>query len=212
MAHAVARRGAAVCTCTVSLAVRIAAAAEAAGLALRGATFFAIGEPSTPAKVRRIEASGARCIPFYNFVEAGLIGAACAMPGRGDRLHLVRDSVAAIDVDVPVPASTMSVSAFCFTTLQASAPKLLLNVESDDHGCIEKSSCDCLLGKIGYNIELSEVRSYRKLTGEGVTLVGSEVTWVQKEVLPERFGGSPLDYQLVEEEDESGLTLTHSRR
>src|SRR5262249_49353482 len=42
--------------------------------------------------------------------------------------------------------------------------------------------------------------------GEGVTLVGSEVLSVLEEVLPARFGGTPIDYQLLEEEDERGFT------
>jgi hypothetical protein len=36
--------------------------------------------------------------------------------------------------------------------------------------------------------------------------VGSELIRVLEEVLPERFGGSPLDYQLAEEEDREGFT------
>src|SRR4029079_4609632 len=42
--------------------------------------------------------------------------------------------------------------------------------------------------------------------GEGITLVGSDLLRVMEEVLPARFGGSPLDYQLVEEEDANGFT------
>jgi hypothetical protein len=58
----------------------------------------------------------------------------------------------------------------------------------------------------GFSEHLRHVYSYRKLTGEGVTLVGSEIIKILEEVLPVRFGGSPLDYQLVEEEDEQGFT------
>jgi hypothetical protein len=39
-----------------------------------------------------------------------------------------------------------------------------------------------------------------------VTLIGSEMVQVLEEVLPARFGGGPLDYQLLEEEDEHGFT------
>jgi hypothetical protein len=55
-------------------------------------------------------------------------------------------------------------------------------------------------------LELREVRSFGKLTGEGVTLVGSEMVHILEKVLPARFGGSPLDYQLLEEEDQQGFT------
>ena len=53
---------------------------------------------------------------------------------------------------------------------------------------------------------LRQVRSFSKLTAEGVTLVGSEMEHILESVLPARFGGTPLDYQLMEEEDGGGLT------
>jgi hypothetical protein len=39
-----------------------------------------------------------------------------------------------------------------------------------------------------------------------MTLVGADVVRVLEDVLPSRFGGSVLDYQLLEEEDEQGFT------
>jgi hypothetical protein len=58
----------------------------------------------------------------------------------------------------------------------------------------------------GFTEHLRHIYSFRKLTGEGVTLVGSEMIRILEEVLPARFGGSPLDYQLLEEEDAAGFT------
>lgn len=87
-----------------------------------------------------------------------------------------------------------------------STPKILLNVETDDYGLVETRSCGCLLDEVGYSTHLSEIFSFSKLTSEGVTLVGTELLKVLEEVLPARFGGNSLDYQLVEEEDEGGLT------
>jgi hypothetical protein len=82
----------------------------------------------------------------------------------------------------------------------------MLNVEIDDYGIIEQRSCGCPLEALGFTEHIREIRSFRKLTGEGVTLVGSEMVRVLEEVLPARFGGSALDYQLLEEEDEQGFT------
>ena len=96
--------------------------------------------------------------------------------------------------------------AFYFTTLLSTAPKIMLNVESDDYGVIENRACGCPLESYGFTDHLRDIHSFRKLTGEGVTLVGSEMVYILEEVLPNRFGGSPLDYQLSEEEDEQGLT------
>ena len=39
-----------------------------------------------------------------------------------------------------------------------------------------------------------------------MTLVGSDMERILEEVLPARFGGSALDYQLLEEEDDKGFT------
>jgi hypothetical protein len=103
-------------------------------------------------------------------------------------------------------SSDQIVNAFHFTSLRPTAAKILLNVESDDHGIVEERSCGCPLGELGYIYHLREIRSFGKLTGEGVTLVGSEMVRILEEVLPARFGGSPLDFQLVEEEDEQGLS------
>ena len=41
---------------------------------------------------------------------------------------------------------------------------------------------------------------------EGVTLIGSDMEYILEEALPASCGGSPLDYQIVEEEDEHGFT------
>ena len=46
----------------------------------------------------------------------------------------------------------------------------------------------------------------RELTGEGVTLVGSDMVRVLEEVLPARFGGGPHDFQLLEEVGADGLS------
>jgi hypothetical protein len=77
----------------------------------------------------------------------------------------------------------------------------------DDFGVIERDrSCGCPLHEAGYTEHIRHVRSYRKLTGEGVTLIGSDMVRILEEVLPARFGGTPLDYQLAEEEDAQGFT------
>jgi hypothetical protein len=71
---------------------------------------------------------------------------------------------------------------------------------------VEQRSCGCPWDAFGFTTHIREIRSYRKLTGEGVTLIGSDMEHILEEVLPARFGGTPLDYQLAEEEDENGFT------
>jgi hypothetical protein len=114
--------------------------------------------------------------------------------------------MALIEYPRQVPGFDVVVNGFCFTTLLPTAPKLLLNVEIDDYGLVEDRACGCPLEAYGYTEHLREIRSFRKLTGEGVTLVGSDMIAVLEQLLPARFGGGPLDYQLLEEEDERGFT------
>jgi hypothetical protein len=190
----------------VSLLLRISIAALEEGLDLTGATFIGGGEPPTPAKVKGIRNSGARYVPIFFTAEYGAVGIGCVRPIDENDLHLFRDMLAIIQYPRQLSDFELTVDAFYFTTLLSSTPKLLLNVESDDYGIIENRSCGCPLEDYGFTEHLRHVRSFRKLTGEGVTLVGSEMIKILEEVLPSHFGGSPLDYQLVEEEDEKGFT------
>src|ERR1051326_7185463 len=183
-----------------------AAAAAEMGADLAGAVFEIGGEPPTEAKVRAITATGARCYPTYHFGECGRVGMGCAHPLDANDVHFFKDGLAIIDYNRRVPGFEIDVDAFCFTSLLPSTPKIMLNVELDDYGVIETRSCGCPLEAYGYTQHIREIRSFRKLTGEGVTLVGSEMLSILEEVLPARFGGSPLDYQLLEEEDERGFT------
>jgi hypothetical protein len=190
----------------VSRALRVCLAARQAGLDLTGATFMIAGEPPTPAKVREIERTGARFFPTYGLAESGRIGMGCAKPIDCNDLHLLKDAFAVIQKPRQAPGYEIEVAAFNVTSLLRTTPKLMLNVEIDDYGIIERRSCGCPLEGYGFTEHLREIRSFRKLTGEGVTLVGSEMVRILEEVLPARFGGSPLDYQLLEEEDENGFT------
>lgn len=190
----------------VSMLLRVSLAAQEEGFDLTGATLMGGGEPPTPSKVREIIRSGARYVPNYFFAETGPVGWGCAKPVEINDLHLFKDSLALIQYPRQVPGSVITVDAFHFTTLFSTAPKIMLNVESDDYGIIETRSCGCLLESYGYTEHVYGIRSFRKLTGEGVTLVGSELIHILEEVLPGRFGGSSLDYQLLEEEDEQGFT------
>jgi hypothetical protein len=190
----------------VSMALRLSIAARELGLDLRGTTFMGGGEPPTPAKVREIAASGARWVPTYGIMEVGLVGVGCARPLDGTDVHFMQEHLALIQFPRRVPGTEISVDAFQYTNLLPSSPKVLLNVESDDYGILEARACGCPLEGYGFGEHIREVRSFRKLTGEGVTLVGGEMIRILEEVLPARFGGSPLDYQLAEEEDARGLT------
>lgn len=204
--EAVKRTGACLVSTFVSPAVRACAVAREKGLDLTGVTFMGGGEPATAAKIRAIESVGARALPTYGTSEAGVLGVACARPCGPDDLHLAQDLVALIQRPYTVPGWGETVGVFCLTTLVPTAPKIMINVVTDDFGILETRTCGCPFEAAGYPVHLHTIRSYRKLTGEGVTLLGNDAARVLEEVLPSRFGGSPLDYQLLEEEDGEGLT------
>ena len=46
-------------------------------------------------------------------------------------------------------ARGLTVGALHYTTLNASSPKLMINVESDDYGVLEERACGCVLGELG---------------------------------------------------------------
>lgn len=200
------RRGSALITTTVSRALRVALAAQSEGLDLTGLTLVGGSEPTTPEKVAGITKTGARYFPQYASSEAGRIANGCVNPLDCTDVHLATDCFALIPHTHAVENFGLNVSAFHLTTLLPAAPKIMLNVEMDDYGIMEERDCGCLWAELGFRTHLRGIRSYRKLTGEGVTLVGTDLLQLLERELPARFGGSPLDYQLQEVQDENGFT------
>lgn len=203
---AIERRGSCLVNAPVSRALRVCLAAREAGFDLKGAAFVIAGEPPTPAKVEGILASGARCYTTYGFAEGGRVGIGCANPVSTNDLHVLRDAFVVACTERQVPGFDVRVNALSFTSLLPTTPQILLNAEVDDYGVVEQRGCGCPLERLGYNLHVRDIHSYGKLTGEGVTLVGSDAVELVERVLPARFGGSALDYQLMEEEDERGFT------
>ena len=127
-------------------------------------------------------------------------------------MHFWEDRLALIQHERPV--GDTAVPAFLFTSLLDVAPKLLLNVESDDYGVVERRSCGCPLEGEGLGRHVRDIRSFSKLTSGGMTLVGSEALRLLEEILPARFGASALDFQLQEREEngETRICLVASPR
>lgn len=188
-------------------AVRICIGAAENNLNIRGAKFFVTGEPLTPQKKKEIEALGASAVPVYGISEAGVIAAGCNQPQRqSDHCHLYKDTTAIISHRQSVPHSDLFVDSYLFSTLLYESPKLLLNVGMGDYGNVTDENCGCTFGEVGFDTHLNGIRSYEKLTGEGVTFVDTDFIRIIERELPERFGGRSTDYQLLEKEDERGLT------
>ncbi|KMQ52622.1 hypothetical protein CHISP_0391 [Chitinispirillum alkaliphilum] len=193
-------------------AVRVCMAAQENGHNIRGLRFLVTGEALTAQKRKEIEATGAVVIPVYGISEAGVIAAGCerqcgCVSGSGsDHCHLYKDTTAVITHKYRVPHFDIMVDSFLFTSLLYESPKLLLNVGMGDYGRVHTEKCKCGFGKMGFDTHISNIRSYEKLTGEGVTFVDSDLISIIEKSLPKRFGGDSTDYQLLEEEDQKGLT------
>jgi len=182
----------------VSPGVRLADAARAKGLDLSLTTFFLAGEALTNAKRAVITATGATVLPTYIVSEIGLIGTACQQMTTDNCVHVMDDGFSVFSRRRTAPLSDTEVDSLVFTSMYAPGPYFLINVEMDDAGTLEPTRCDCGLTKLGYTTQLRNVFSYGKLTGQGTTLVGTDILRILEEALPARFGGSPSDYQLVE--------------
>jgi len=201
-------------TCVVytfaTSAVRVCMAAAEAGLNIKGVRFLVTGEPLTAQKKTEIEAAGAIAVPVYGISEAGVIAAGCNRHSAiSDDCHLFKDTTAVIPHQHQVEHFDTTVNSFLFTSLLYEAPKLLLNVGMGDYGTVEEKPCDCAFGKIGFHTHLSRIRSYEKLTGEGVTFVDTDFIRIIEKDLPHLFGGASTDYQLIEEEDAKGISHLH---
>ena len=189
-----------------SLAVRVCQQARTDGIDIGGTAFIVGGEPITATKRSEIEAAGAAVYPDYTFMEAGIVGYACTNPAAVDEMHLRTDIFALVQYPRPVPHAAASVDAFLFTTLLPSAPKILLNLESGDYGVVENRHCGCRFEELGLTQHVHSIRGFDRLTGTGMTFVGTDLVRIVEDVLPAKLGGASTDYQMVEEEDARGHT------
>jgi hypothetical protein len=200
-----------VLTSRASSAVRVAHAARRMARPLDGVTTVLSGEPTTAAKRRLIEEAGAGVLVRYSLSEAGTIGYGCAAPTSADDLHFVAHSHALTTRSAPGALGQTESAALLVTNLTHVGAKILLNFETGDEARVERRDCGCLLSRLGLDRHISEVRSYEKLTGEGVTFVRTDLLRVLDEALPTQFGGSGADYQVIEDEDASAVTRLYLR-
>ena len=183
-----------------SSALRICQAAQVKGLDIAGTAMAVTGEPFTPAKAAFIKQIGVEVDTKYTAVEFGSLGRGCSAAEEVDEVHLNADKVALIQRERLAPGG--GVGGLFFTGMIPHFPKVMLNLEIGDYATVTQRDCGCPAQKLGLTTHLSNIRSYEKLTSEGVTFLGGELITLLEETLPSRFGGSLGDYQLVEEEDD----------
>jgi hypothetical protein len=186
-----------------SMAARISLAAGKAGLSLRGVTFLLGSEPLTLARKQTIESSGARATATYGFSEGGNVGSQCDQPIAADDIHISLDTYAAVQGSLADDAPETSRS-LLLTTFRSASPQVLLNAEVGDTAVLETRACGCRFDALGYTQHVHTIRSIRKLTGEGVTFHDADVLSAL-DALAQQFGGGPADFQVLEQQSETGL-------
>lgn len=191
---------------TASNAVRIVRAALALGRSVAGTKFIVSGEPLTESKRHLIENAGGIAIPGYGCAGLGHIGYGCANPLYTDEVHLSQDKLVTIRHPRPSDCNGQAIRPFLFSTLSPLVSNLHLNVENGDFGNIDKRPCGCALDQAGLSLHLHNIRSFEKLTGEGMSYAYGDLYELLEKIFPAEFGGGPGDYQLVEEEDSMGQT------
>jgi hypothetical protein len=187
-----------------SPAVRLADAARTAGLDLSGARLLLYGEPVTAARLAAIRRTGADAHPLYIAMETWRLGEGCLAPQVADDAHLLSDLHALIQPGPGGGQLGLPTHALLITSLRATAPLLLLNVSLGDQAVMVERACGCPLERLGWHTHLHTIRSYEKLTAGGMTFLDADVVRILEEVLPEKFGGAPTHYQLIEDHADDG--------
>jgi len=201
-------RGLPTCVRTAaSNAARIAIEAAEQGTSLEGVTFLASGEPMTDAKRQAIEKVGARTTVSYGF-EPGTVwvGQGCANPVYADEMHISLNTLAVVN-PLSLSWGERTVRPLLFTTLYDSASRLLINAENGDYAMLDERDCGCRMHELGLTVHVHGVRSYEKLTAEAMSYAIDDVIEILEARMPGEFGGGPCDYQLLEEEIETGQTM-----
>ncbi len=184
----------------VSSLARVAADAADHGLDLSGCRAVLVGEALTDAKRATMESAGMEPYATYGVSEFGSIGYPCRSMHSRNCVHVSREAVALAMRPHDLAAGVDSI---CLTSLLPFAPRVAINVEIGDTGVIEPCTCDCIMRKLGLDLQIRDIAAIAKVTAQGMTIAAGDLVKVLEETLPARFGGRPGDYQLIETEGRS---------
>ena len=159
----------------------------------------------TEARHRVVREAGAEPFPLYAVTGSGPIGQGCLAPAHPDEVHLLHDLHALIQpglagaTDLPRPRGPPR-----SPPSRLPLRSTLINVAPGDEAVLSDRRCGCPFETLGWTRHAHTIRSYEKLTAAGMTFSDVDVTRVLDEILPARFGGTPTDYQLVEDARDDG--------
>ena len=191
----------------VSQAVQVARASWERYPDLSGLVTIVGSEPLTATKRREIEKTGAKVYHRYMATEVGTIAMGCGNPSDSDEAHLMSDMIALIQ---PKDIRSKETGPLFFSSLHPVMPKILINVQLGDEARVYHRPCGCGFEKLGFHTHLSMVRSYERLTSQGMSVPCLTLERAVDNLLTVKYGGTSLDYQWLEVEDkrgESGLKL-----
>ncbi|MBN2408135.1 MAG: hypothetical protein JXE07_00235 [Candidatus Aminicenantes bacterium] len=190
-----------------SSAVRLCRYAYDAQIDLTGVQITMSGEPITRTRLETVQRSHAEAFPAIGSAECGYLGYGCMQPNNPDDMHFLKDLHALIQPGPAARGSRLRENSLLISSLRSSAPIVMLNVSLGDTASMERRECGCALGEMGLDIHIHGIRSFEKLTCGGMAFFDSDLIRILEVDLPSRFGGTPTDYQLVEEEDAEGKPL-----
>lgn len=184
--------------CAASNGARVARVALEMGESLEGLKFNVSGEPLTDAKQELMERTGASVTSRFSYGAGMTTGYGCGNPAYTGETHIVQHMLALVSHPRPLAGDGPPIHPLLCTTLDFSAPALLLNVESGDYGTLERRDCGCALEKAGLSLHLHDIRSFEKFATEGMNYAFADLFHLVEKALPSEFGGGVGDYQLVE--------------
>jgi hypothetical protein len=206
LTDAVARAGGAIITGYASSLTAAARWAVDHDIDLSGVVANPASEPVTPGKLAVITEAGMRAFPMYAFTPEGTVAIRCGNCAAEE--YHVWDQDLAVITRRRARGDGTDIDAFCWTSLAAEAPRVMVNVENDDYGVVRHGvACDCALGELGLTTRVSGIRGISKVVTAGISLDGELFDRLAEIDLPARLGGGPGDYQFAEVDDRGGAVL-----
>jgi hypothetical protein len=188
-----------------SAALRVCEAAGHAGIEIAGAELTLGGEPTTRARLEAVAAAGAVARPQYAASELSVVLATgCLAPSAPDDMHFLEDLAAVIQPGPDATGGDVPADGLLLSSLRPLSPLVVLNGWLGDRGVVEERTCGCALEAVGWRSHVRGVRSHRRLSAGGMTLLDEDAARVLEEVLPASLGGEPWHYQLIEDETAAG--------